>query len=440
MSRRRRHRERWHRHKRRHKRDCKHGEHHRRGKKLHRRLFFWFGASILVTFVVMGGMMHQGQNQEVRRDRQAIAKMLANEITPVWTDKSRRDAVTTRLASMFSAPVVVRNANGSVISGDAMASCETPAHKADIRRGGDVVGQVRVCDTGLRRGRPPVFLGLVIGGLVLWGTAGFIARRLVKPLTNVADVAKQIGDGNLASRVDIGRHPPDEIRDLADAVNDMAGRIEKQMADQRQLLAAVSHEIRTPLAHMRVIAELAREGDTAKLEDLEREIGDVDTMVDQLLASSRIEFGSFQPRDLDAVDICTRALERANIDAAILDIDVDDTAMKGDPMLLSRAVGNLLENAQRHADKVTKLRLTSHGAMLRFCVEDQGPGFDKREIDRVFDSFYRGERPTKARHGSLGLGLALVRRIAEAHGGKAWAENHDGGARVSIDIPRTGPT
>jgi len=430
-------RERWVERKRK-RRHCKGGaEQHRRSKKLHRRLFFWFGASILVTFMVMGGMMHGNTNGHSELDSKAISQLLIERVTPVWSDDSKRDAAARELSITFTAPVIMRNANGSTISGDESVTCDAPEHKADIRGSGRIIGQVRVCSAGLRKERPPVFLGLVIGALVLWGTAGFIARRLVRPLTNVAQVAKEIGDGNLSSRVDIGHHPADEIRELADAVNHMAGRIEKQMADQRELLAAVSHEIRTPLGHMRVISELAREGDTSKLEELEREIADVDTLVDQLLASSRIEFGSFEPRPLDAVDVCTRALERANIDAAILDIEVDDTTLQGDPMLLSRAVGNLLENAQRHADKVTRLHVTSHGAMLRFSVEDEGPGFDTKEIDRVFDSFYRGERPTKARHGSLGLGLALVRRIAEAHGGRAWAENRENGARVSIDVART---
>lgn len=424
---------------RRHPRHCRapgHHRHHRRSKKLHRRLFFWFSASILVTFLVMGGMMHHGKDEQARRDSKAIQQLLAREITPVWTDKTARDAAVTRLAGVFGAPVVARNANGQTISGDRELSCDSPAHAADVVRNGDIVGQLRVCSTGIERGRPPFLLGLLIGGLVLWGTAGFLARRMVRPLSRVTSVARDIGDGDLSSRVELdGRHPPGEIGELAEAVNDMASRIEKQMADQRQLLAAVSHEIRTPLAHMRVIAELARDGDTSKLADLEREINDVDTLVDQLLASSRIEFGSFEPRPLAAVDVCTRALERANIDAAILEVETDDARVEGDPMLLSRAVGNLLENAERHADKLLRLRLSRHGDTIRFSVEDRGPGFARKELDRVFDSFYRGERPSKARHGSLGLGLALVRRIAEAHGGTAWAENTGEGARVVIDVP-----
>ena len=417
-----------------HGRHCR-PRHRHRSHKLHRRLFFWFSASIIVTFLVMGGVLNRGGDSHSARDKEAIEQLLAHEVTPVWTDKAKRDAVVARLGKLFGAPVVARNANGQTISGAPAPACDKPAHAADITHNGDIIGQVRVCRTGMTRSRPPFLLGLIIGAVVLWGSAGFLARRMVRPLSRVTTVARDIGDGDLSSRVELSHHPPGEIGELAEAINDMASRLEKQMADQRQLLAAVSHEIRTPLAHMRVIAELARDGDSSKLADLEREIDDVDTLVDQLLASSRIEFGSFEPRQLNAVDVCTRALERANIDAAILEVEVDDARVQGDPMLLSRAVGNLLENAERHAVKLLRLQLSRVGDNIRFSVEDRGPGFDREELDRVFDSFYRGDRPSKAHHGSLGLGLALVRRIAEAHGGTACAENTDHGARVVIDIP-----
>lgn len=282
------------------------------------------------------------------------------------------------------------------------------------------------------------YLGVGVAALFVWGAAGMVAHKLVRPLSEVARVARAIGEGQLDSRVELGAFGRrSEIGELAEALNHMAGRIEKQMADQRALLAAVSHEIRTPLGHMRVIADLAREGDPSKLAELEREIADVDTLVDQLLASSRLEFDSVDRRRIDLVsDVCLRAMERADVDAALLEVEVDDTAVAGDPALLTRAVGNLLENAARHGDGIRVVRVEGDDEYLRVAVDDRGPGFAGDEVDEAFEQFHRGARNAKATHGSLGLGLSLVRRIAEAHGGRAWAENWGEGARVTLEVSR----
>jgi signal transduction histidine kinase len=273
------------------------------------------------------------------------------------------------------------------------------------------------------------WLGICIGAGVLWMTAGAISMHLVRPLSRVAQVARDIGDGDLSSRVSL-RHAPGEIGELATAINEMAERIERQLEDQRALLAAVSHEIRTPLGHMRVIAELVRAGDTERLVDLEREIMDVDTLVDQLLASSRIDFSTLSPRPLDLADVCLRALERAGIDAETLSVECDDTSIEGDAMLLTRAVGNLLDNARRHGDELESVTVTGDADRLRIAVRDRGPGFSDETLATAFERFRGGG------DGSLGLGLALVRRIAEAHDGTAEAHNVDGGAEVAIELLR----
>lgn len=288
--------------------------------------------------------------------------------------------------------------------------------------------------------RAHMFMGLGLSGLILWLATGAIARRLIRPLGQVARVARDIGDGNLSSRVTLRRHNPGEISALAEAVNDMAARIEKQLSDQRALLAAVSHEIRTPLGHMKVLTELARGGDLGRLTELEREIDEVDTLVDQLLASSRLEFESFDRRPLEAGALCARAMERADVDASLLDVDTDDALLQGDPTLLSRAVGNLLENALRHGDAIAAVRVQADLEHVRITVEDRGPGFAPEDLERAFEQFYRGERSTASGRGSLGLGLALVRRIAEAHGGTVRAANYDHGARLTIELPRAIPS
>lgn len=279
------------------------------------------------------------------------------------------------------------------------------------------------------------WLAIAIGAVVLWGVSGAIAMRLVRPLWRVAKVARDIGDGDLSSRVDLSWRTPGEIGDLAIAINHMAERIEQQVADQRALFAAVSHEIRTPLGHMRVLTELARDGDPARLTELEAEIESVNSLVDKLLASSRLDFDSLTVRQLDAVEFCLLALERADMDAALLEIDRDDNQLMGDATLLTRAVGNLIENASRHADALTEIRLSGDSEMMRISVSDRGPGFADSAEDVKIERFTRGANP---KDGSLGLGLSLVQRIVQAHGGALQIENIDGGARVTLELPLSG--
>jgi signal transduction histidine kinase len=274
-----------------------------------------------------------------------------------------------------------------------------------------------------------------------------IARRIAKPLGQVAGVAREIGEGNLAARVELDpRHRVGEIRVLSNAINEMASRIQKQLQDQRELLAAVSHELRTPLGHLRILLELARDGgtDPKLVDELEKEILEVDDLVGELLASSRLSFDTLSIRTVEGLDIGARALERVGLPLDLLASDDDVVAFPGDATLLGRALANLLENAKRYGEGVVKLEvaqkaLPEGSREVVFTVVDRGRGFDDKEIARVFDPFYRGEHRAGAAHQSLGLGLSLVSRIAQAHGGRAWAQNVvvDGevkGARVSFSV------
>ena len=282
----------------------------------------------------------------------------------------------------------------------------------------------------------PRWLFVVMAGVVLWAVSGLIARRLVWPLRQVVRVAEDIGSGRLESRVEIGPHGHGEVGVLADAINDMADRIQQQMADQRELLAGVSHEIRSPLARLRVLLEIAGERgvDAHALGQMEQEVLEVDSLVGELLASARLDFSALDTRPLDARDVALRALERAGLDAALLDAPPGALALEADATLLSRALANLLDNARKHGGGARALRVREAPGELVFEVDDAGPGFNEADLPRVFESFVRGERGGAS---SLGLGLSLVRRIAAAHGGRAWAGNRDeGGARVAFSVAR----
>jgi signal transduction histidine kinase len=273
----------------------------------------------------------------------------------------------------------------------------------------------------------------LVVALALWWTAGRLSRRILRPLSLVVRLAEDLGAGKLDARAEMTCYRFGEERLVAESLNRMADRIERQVADQRELLAAVSHEMRTPLSHLRILTETARAGglNEKALDELDKEIAEMDALVGDLLANSRLQLSSLSLQDLDAADLGRRALERAGLDERLLAVE-GAVALKGDATLLARALANLLENARRHAQGVTRLSVRGEGELVRFAVEDAGPGFAPEVLASAFDAFRHG---TYSPTGTIGLGLNLVRRISQAHGGDAAIENlSPRGARVCFTV------
>ena len=297
--------------------------------------------------------------------------------------------------------------------------------------------------------------------LLLWTAAGRIARRISRPIYQLTRAAQELGQGNFAARASLGHDGIDEIGVLSSAFNDMAVRLERQLTEQRELLAAVSHELRTPLARIRLIVEIARQSSgtlasgtlasgtlangasanvtPATLDDIEREAIEIDTLVGELLASARLEFQSVTRKPLEAGEAARRALERAGEDAGKLALPVAPLPFVADPTLIARALANLIDNARKHGGGLDRIAVRGGDGTVVFEVSDRGPGFAPGDETRAFERFYRGNGDA-GHHGSLGLGLALVRRIALAHGGRADAGNRpEGGARVALELPVAAP-
>ena len=274
----------------------------------------------------------------------------------------------------------------------------------------------------------PRWWHIVLAFIGLSMFSGAIAYRLTRPMLMAIKAATDIGDGKLDTRLDTDSNRG-EMRILAMSLNEMAGKIKQQLADQRQLLAAVSHELRTPLGHMRVLIDTARDtGGTKPLDELQREVLMLDDLVGKLLAQSRLEFGNLDRQPVDLGELVADVATSAGIAAEAIEADGDVHAPI-DPTLVRRAVSNLIDNARVHGGGAVAVRIVCRAAQVAIEVDDAGPGVAQ---DRRADAF-RAFVPSSA--GGLGLGLSLVSRIAVAHGGGAWiSDRPGGGARVGFTI------
>ena len=425
----------------RHRHGKQRGKHRKRVRgRLHRRLFWWFGASILLITIVVGLVVKIARPEAGwMRDLERGRTLAVHRFERHWDDPAARKQLADDIANDLELGVTVESASHDVLSRSG-GRCFSPELSTAITRDGEILGYVRACRSKPWHGPFAFFLGLFAAAVTVWGATGWISRRLTRPLRDLGRVAGEIGDGKLSSRAQLGTHHSGEVGELADSINDMAKRIEKQLADQRELLAGVSHEIRTPLARMRVLIEMLRDAGTPakKLDQLEEEVLEIDHLVGQLLASSRLDFAAMTWHELDAGDVAARALERASLEAGLLDDQSGGARFEGDATLIARALSNLLDNAKNYGRGPTGLTVTAGDGKVRFVVDDSGSGFSEHVLPRAFDAFQRAESSQgddDEAAPSLGLGLALVRRIAAAHGGTAWAENRpEGGARVGFDV------
>jgi signal transduction histidine kinase len=281
-----------------------------------------------------------------------------------------------------------------------------------------------------RRERSPPLLPL---GLVL--TLGLLAaavavgaypvvRRATRRLERLQAGVEALGAGDLAARVSVeGR---DEVAALASSFNRSAERIERLVGAHKSLLANASHELRSPLARIRMAVEMLKADARPELRaELERDIAELDALVDEILLASRLDAGPELEAREDVDLLALAAEECARVDAAL---DGEPVTVRGDPRLLRRMIRNLLENARRYgAGSPIEVRVSpAAGGGVELGVCDRGPGVPEAERERIFEPFYR---PTGAREreGGVGLGLALVREIARRHGGDAKCGGREGG-------------
>ena len=279
---------------------------------------------------------------------------------------------------------------------------------------------------------------LLLGALFVAVTAGAypVVRRLTRRLEILQRGVEVFGSGRLSHRVDA--RGEDEVAAVARSFNQAAQRIEDLVRSNRSLLANASHELRSPLARLKMAVSMFDHADPAQHEELRREIDrdirELDELVEEVLLASRLDARSdMQPELVDLLGLLVEEAARVGAEAGGEDVQV-----LGEERLLRRALRNLLENARRYGgDEVSADVGTLPDGRIEISIRDRGPGVPAEFRERIFEPFYR--LPGHAeRAGGVGLGLSLVRQIAERHGGNVRCEGREGGGTCFV-ITLPGP-
>lgn len=298
--------------------------------------------------------------------------------------------------------------------------------------------------------RPLGFLAAVAALAGLLALASLpVARRVTRRLESLEAGVRRLGEGDLAARVHVSGH--DELASLATSFNLAAARLEGLVEGQRRVLASASHELRSPLTRLRLALELAREepaGVQTRIGEAVAEVAELDSLVEELLLAGRLEVQR-PARPAEAVDVAALLAAEAARTGARAGARADAAAapLRAEPRLLRVMLRNLLENARRHglgSPVEAGVDVLAGGRPgVRVWVTDRGPGVPEAERERIFEPFYRPAGHAEGRDGGVGLGLYLVRRIAEAHDGTATCRPAEGGGtrfEVVLHEPNGAPS
>ena len=424
--------------------------------------------AVLLVFALVSAFLFQRNIDSARAEGQLLwAERLAEwaefaqlHLPPASANQDAQRAALQVLAERMHVPLALDGADGErIAASERFDRREADAH--DGRRAGPRIASLpladgrtlRVLRPGMRhpmgppggfgpRLRPPGafgWLALPGVGLVLTLALLFVAisigaypvvRRLTRRLESLKLGVEAFGAGALDRRV--AEDGSDEVAAVGASFNRAAARIETLVRSHRSLLANASHELRSPLARMKMALEMIEDAPAGRRETLRREIdtniAELDALVEEVLLASRLDTAQAL-ESKERVELLALAVEEAaRFDAGV---DGDAATVDGDERLLRRALRNLLENARRYGGGEIEVRVQVQGghATLRIC--DRGPGVPEAARERIFEPFYR--LPGHAElAGGVGLGLSLVKQIAERHGGVIRCEARDGGGSCFV--------
>ncbi len=277
----------------------------------------------------------------------------------------------------------------------------------------------------------PIVL-IVMTALIWW-----LVGRILAPVESIRSRVADIGASELSRRVPLP-DSEDEIRRLAETMNDMLDRLENAVGRQQRFVADASHELRSPLARIRTELETKGAGDV-DLASIREELIALQNLVSDLLALARFDSGETARRHqiVDLDDLVLREGQNARAEGVGVDLSgVNAVQASGNPQQLSRAIRNLVENARVHASSGIELGIAEDNGFAVITVTDDGPGIPPDKRDRVFERFARLDDARGQGYGGTGLGLAIALEIAVRHDGSISIDpDYDSGARFVMRLP-----
>lgn len=449
------------------------------------RLTFWYAAVLAVSLVAFAllvyyaaaNVFYQRQDESLRSTAETVASAYMQELEEEESIPKANEVV---LAEMVfpNRYVEVTDAKGEVVAwspnltgrvltipADTLANARqrsigfvainglrvavVPLSTKTALGYAAVAEPLSVIDEGLRRLRRDFFAGVPL--ILLLASIGgyFLARKSLSPIALMDQQTRRITAENLSARLDV-LNARDELGALATTINELLERLENSFQEQQRFVADASHELRTPLAVLRGATEVAlsqsRSPDEykASLALIQDEAERLSRIVEDLFLLAR------QPLDRPVILKESVRLERIVVECARaarvlaarknLQLTVDaETAvsLQGDHELLQRMILNLLDNAVKYtpAGGAVSIELTANNGDAQVRVRDNGIGIPTRDQPFVFNRFYRVDKARSRAMGGAGLGLSIVRRIAEAHGGSVSVESSESGSTFTVELP-----
>jgi signal transduction histidine kinase len=394
-------------------------------------------ASLAAVAIASAAFVWLGQGEDESSWQSQRARFVAALIPP---DMDRRsvEATLERLSGAFDADIAVYDPRGRLI-----ASAGQPLPRDIVERPWrhGPRGNFHTMVTELPDGRavavrmerpfrpagrnPLAYLALIASVI---GLAAYpVVRHLTRRLERLRGGVDAWGRGDFVARAP--EDGSDEVAAVAKSFNKAADHVERLIKSHRALLANASHELRSPLARLRIAIDLYEQApDENRKEEIVRNLAELDTLVEEIMLASRLD----HVEKLDApepVDLLALVSE----EGARNGVDVSGTpaTVTGDARLLGRLVRNLMQNALRHGGLPVTATVAQAGSIVELRVRDRGPGISDSQSTRVFEPFYRPSGRSEAT-GGWGLGLALVRQIAERHGGAVHYETPSGGGACFV--------
>ena len=414
-----------------------------------------------VALAVVGSLVGRGQ---MVRSPERLARYAAEQAAEFRGDPDRLASELRRASEAFGVELAVYGYSGEMLAagGDGAPAPIPEADRAQLGAGPVHLGPSRLAWAARLPGEPPAYVVMaapprsfplsraaasLAALLVALAVASIpLARAIARPLERLTQAARRLGGGDLSARS--GVRGGGEVGELSRAFDEMAGRIEALVRSEKELLANVSHELRTPLSRIRVALDLAEEGEVTQarryVEEIRLDLAELEQLLEDVLTTARLDLAGgragaelpLRRERIPAAEVVASARARfeARHPGRELSVRVEGALpiLDADPVLFRRALDNLLDNAAKYSEPPSPVLLSARaaGGALEVEVRDEGIGIDAADLPKVFTPFFRSDRSRTRGTGGVGLGLALARRIVDAHGGTIAAESAPGKGTV----------